>query len=159
MLLKEYFESAKFVVTLTRNGDYGLYGNESSGFKKRDLEKRAKIINDAHADIFISVHLNKYAHPSRRGAQVFYKLDSDDSKKYANAVQFQLNNLKESMRLYDVLPGDFYLLNTSSVKNAILVECGFLSNPEEERLLQTETYREKVAKAIFNGTLKYLLNL
>ncbi len=156
--LKEAFESKGYKVTLTRTDDSGLYDDTSPGFKLRDLKKRVEIIKNARPSIFISVHLNTYSSPKRRGAQVFYKKDSNNSKKLADSVQLELNLLKESKRMYDALSGDYYLLNSLDIPS-IIVECGFLSNPEEEKLLLSESYQKTLAKAIYNGTIRYFANL
>jgi N-acetylmuramoyl-L-alanine amidase len=156
--LKEVFESRGYKVTLTRTDNNGLYDDTSPGFKLRDLKKRVEIIKNAKPSIFISVHLNTYTSPSRRGAQVFYKKGSENSKKLADSVQLELNLLKESKRMYDALAGDYYLLNSLDIPS-IIVECGFLSNPEEENLLLSEEYQNTLAKAIYNGSIRYFTNL
>lgn len=156
--LKEMFESRGYKVTLTRTDENGLYDDTSPGFKLRDLKRRVEIIKNANPDLFISVHLNTYTSPMRRGAQVFYKKGNDYSKKLAENVQVELNLLKESKRMYDALSGDYYLLNSINIP-AIIVECGFLSNPEEEKLLLTSSYQKTLAKAIYNGTIRYFINL
>jgi N-acetylmuramoyl-L-alanine amidase len=73
-------------------------------------------------------------------------------------VQLELNLLKESKRMYDALSGDYYLLNSLDIPS-IIVECGFLSNPEEENLLLSEEYQNTLAKAIYNGSIRYFTNL
>ena len=155
--LKSILDNSGFTTILTRTDENGLYGDTSKGFKKRDLEKRVEITKKANPDIFISVHLNTYQNNSRRGAQVFYKKDNENAKKLATNIQLYLNLLKESKRMYDCISGDYYLLNNIKT-SAVIVECGFLSNLEEENLLLTNEYREKLAKAIFNGIVAYLLN-
>ncbi len=156
--LKDMFESRGYKVTLTRTDANGLYDDTSKGFKLRDLKKRVEIIKNANPNIFISVHLNTYTSPSRRGAQVFYKKGNDYSKKLAENVQLELNLLKESKRMYDALSGDYYLLNSLDIPS-VIVECGFLSNPEEEKLLLNDSYQKTLAKAIYNGTIRYFINL
>ena len=60
--------------------------------------------------------------------------------------------------MYDALSGDYYLLNNLE-GGVIIVECGFLSNPEEEKLLLTARYRKSVATAIYNGATRYMFNM
>lgn len=153
--LKKLFEKIGVEVIMTRESDVGLYGDTSEGFKVRDLKKRVQIINQNKPDLALSIHLNKYQKEYRRGAQVFYSNRNEKSKNLAKNVQFFLNLLPESKRIYDELLGDYYLLNYSNCP-MVIVECGFLSNNEEERLLQTENYQNKLANAMYNGILKYL---
>lgn len=145
-----------FSVFLTRENNGGLYGTEEPGFKLRDLKKRVEITNEISPDLFISIHLNKYVSKTRRGAQVFYKIADENSKNLATKIQNSLNLLPESKRMYDPLKGDYYLLNTLTFPS-VIVECGFLSNPEEEKLLLTKSYRQKLAKAIADGVIRYLI--
>ncbi len=156
--LKRVFESNGCIVTMTRNDENGLYDNTSKGFKLRDLKKRVEIAENANFDIFISIHLNKYTSPKRRGAQVFFKKDNEKSEMLAKSIQTELNLLKESKRMYDALTGDYYLLNCLD-GGAVIVECGFLSNPEEEKLLLTESYRKTLATAIYKGAIRYAFNM
>lgn len=152
--LKSLLEKDGCTVIMTRKDENGLYDNTNKGFKKRDLQKRVEISKNANFDVFISIHLNKYISPKRRGAQVFFKKGNDESKFLANCIQTELNLLKESIRMYDALTGDYYLLNCLN-GSAVIVECGFLSNPDEEKLLLTESYRKTLARAIRKGIIRY----
>lgn len=153
--LKNIFEKSGFKVILTRTDENGLYGEYSDGFKLRDLKKRVEIVNSSKADLFISVHMNKYSQPSRRGAQVFYKINDETSNYLAEKIQLRINLMKESSRICQALKGDYYVLNNSEIPS-VLVECGFLSNKKDEELLLSEQYREKLAIEIFKGAVDYL---
>ncbi len=144
-----------FDVVLTRSGSAGLYGIATKNLKRKDMEKRKEIINRAKPSIVVSVHLNKYALSSRRGAQIFYKKDCEYGKILAERVQTAFNELPESTRSFSALTGDYYILNCSNYPS-IIAECGFLSNPEEEALLITEEYQETVAYSLFKGIVDYL---
>lgn len=158
LILKELFENSNFKVVMTRSTDEGLYGDTSEGFKMRDLQKRVEIANNSSANLFLSIHLNTYKSPSRRGAQVFFNKGDLNSQNLADDIQTELNLLKQSKRMYDAITGDYYLLNQIKCSSCI-IECGFLSNPEEESLLLTSEYRNELANAIFKGSLRYLANL
>lgn len=153
--LKSVYENAGFKVVLTRTDENGLYGDTSPGFKLRDLQKRAQIVNSSNADMLISIHMNKYSQKSRRGAQVFYKANDKTSNFLAEKIQLRLNLMKESPRISNALKGDYYILNYSKIPS-VIVECGFLSNADDEKLLTTNEYQQKLALEIFKGSLEYL---
>ena len=152
--LKNNFLNAGFEVFMTREDNSGLYGTTDPGFKLRDLNKRVGIINSKNAKICISIHLNTYKSSSRRGAQTFYKKGDKNGEKLAKFIQNRINGLKLVPRLYNHLYGDYYLLNQCK-PTTVIVECGFLSSPDDERLLLTEEYRNDIALAIFNGSLDF----
>ncbi len=154
-LLQERFEEAGFRVVLTRKTEAGLYGLATPGFKKRDMQKRAEIICGANPALVISVHMNFFSLPSRRGAQVFFREDSESSKRLACNLQSSLNAMPDCARRSDPLRGDYFILNCSEYPSAI-VECGFLSNAEDEALLTDGGYRKELAGAIAAGAMTFL---
>ncbi|MDD7186210.1 MAG: N-acetylmuramoyl-L-alanine amidase [Clostridia bacterium] len=156
--LKTKFDKSGAKTVMTRKTEAGLYGIYSKGFKRRDMQKRKQITLNAKADVFVSIHLNYYSSPLRRGAQVFYKIDDEKSKSLADIVQAELNGGNECDRDYTALAGDYYVLNEADCA-AILCECGFLSNAEDEKLLLTDEYRAEIAEKIFNGIEKYRFSL
>lgn len=153
--LEEYFKNANFKVVLTRTSDDGLYGAAKVNLKKADMLKRKEIIEQADPALVISVHMNKYSGASRRGAQVFYKKGEEKGRSVAEYVQSAFNEIDPKIKDYSPLTGDYYILNVSPCP-AIIAECGFLSNPEDETLLLTDEYQDKLAYAIFKGSVKYL---
>ena len=154
-ILQEKFEAAGFDAVLTRRSEAGLYGTTAPGHKKRDMAARAKIIGEAAPVLLLSVHQNFFSDSARRGAQAFYRPDLPSSKALACALQSALNQMPECVKKTSPVAGDYFILKCSEAPSAI-VECGFLSNLEDERLLVTREYREKLASAIFAGALTYL---
>lgn len=152
--LQEDFENAGFAVVLTRTDEGGLYGLPTEGFKKRDMQKRKEIIESAAPRLMISVHQNNFVSDrSRRGGQVFYNGESEEGKALADSIQSRLNALGGCA--YSALKGDYYMLNCTQY-TSVIVECGFLSNAEDEKLLTSKSYREQLAYEIFTGTLAFL---
>jgi len=147
--------NAGFEVVMTRNSQGGLYGAYSKGFKMRDMKKRKEIINKANADMVISIHQNFCPLPSRRGAQVFFNGESGQGKAFADCVQASLNGMEECVKQTSALAGDYYMLKCTT-SPSIIVECGFLSNTEDEKLLITKEYQTALAQAIFKGILQFL---
>ena len=140
-------------VVQTRTTEDGLYGVFASGFKMRDMKARKAIIEEANPDLVVSIHLNSFTSSTSKGAQVYYKPNSEISKELAEKMQNLFAKNLENSRT-ECFEGDFYIL-TCTKKPGILVECGFLSNPEEEQLLITDDYQQKVAYQIFCGIVSY----
>lgn len=152
---EKYFIDAGINVVLTRSSEAGLYGVASATLKRRDMEKRREIIKKTQPTLVISVHQNFFPSSSRRGGQVFYASGRENSEKLAERVQNSLNALYEDVKDYTPLTGDYYILNCTEYPS-IIAECGFLSNPKDEELLITEEFQNKIAYAIFAGTIDYL---
>ncbi len=153
--LEKNLISAGLSVSLTRKNDAGLYGVATKNLKRRDMEKRRDIILKENPDIVISIHMNKYSVSTRRGAQVFYKSGDEKAKSLAQNVQNSLNSMEQSTRQCSILTGDYYILNCTEYPS-IIVECGFLSNPEDEKLLIDENYQEDITYHILKGVIAYI---
>ena len=153
--LKKQLEERGVRVVMTREKKSVL--EDGIGSKSDDFEKRKSIINDNSPDLVISIHQNKFPDSTRRGAQVFYNASSEQGKSLATAVQTSLNNLNQEKvgRSFSALKGDYYILNCSPYPSCI-VECGFLSNPNDEELLLNAEYRENLSALIVKGTFAYL---
>ena len=140
-------------VVMTRSNMNGLYEETASNKKRSEMEKRRKIINSSNADLMISLHMNSFPLPSCSGAQIFYAKDSESGFNLAKSVQTSVCQSFDNARDY-VTVGDYFVLNVSAMP-AVLVECGFLSNPEEEKNLLDETYRQNFCYALLAGILSY----
>jgi N-acetylmuramoyl-L-alanine amidase len=152
--LKGYFSGAGFKVVMTRSDNGGLYGLATKGFKMRDMKKRKQIIEDCKADMVISVHQNSCPIPSRRGGTVFFDKTSSCGKALADLIQNAINAMEECVKKNEALAGDYYMLKCTE-SPSVIVECGFMTNAEDDTLLSTEAYQEKIAYAIFKGAVSY----
>lgn len=144
-------------VIMTRGSDTDLVEKDFKGsYKERHrlgLTRRVEKANQTGADLFISIHTNADPNPRWRGAQTFYHPDSMESKNAAEAVQKEIKeSLKNTSR--EALAGDYFVMNNTEMP-AVLVEVGFISNPEEGKLLCDEEYQRKIAYAICLGIEKY----
>ncbi len=147
--LKRVLQKNGYKVVMTRQNTDGLYGLSSKNKKQKDMQTRKEIIEQAKADLVVSIHQNQYPRMNVRGAQVFYAPGSETGKAMAEKMQAALNtNLEACTRTAH--EGDYYILQCSSTPS-LLIECGFLSNPEDEKLLLDTSYREKIAYTIFTG--------
>ena len=137
-------------VILTRTGDYALCDDNPPIRKKlQDMQRRAARIEEGGADVVLSIHMNEYAGRGERGPQVFYRENCPAGRLLAGALQAALDEALKPPKPRPSLGGDYYIL-TLGVPS-VLVECGFLSNREEEALLLTAAYRGKIAEAIVQG--------
>lgn len=152
--LRGYFADAGFNVVMTRNTNAGLYGSPAKGFKMRDMKKRKEIIENSAADVVISIHQNLCPIPSRRGGTVFFDKNSECGKALAGYIQSSINGMAECVRKNEALAGDYYMLKCTQ-SPSVIVECGFLSNADDEALLISEEYQKKIAYAIFKGAVGY----
>lgn len=152
--LKGNFTAAGFNCVMTRTNEAGLYGDTSKGFKMRDMQRRKEIIENSDADMVISIHQNSCPLPSKRGGIVFYDKSSTESGALAAMIQSELNALPECKKPSAALHGDYYMLKCTQ-SPSVIVECGFLTNAEEDKLLNDESYQRAVAYAIFKGAVSY----
>ena len=154
--LKSALEGFGFVVDLTRRTEGGLYGAATKGFKKRDMQKRKELIEESDPDLVISIHQNFYPSKRSRGGQVFFRKDNKEGEKLALALQKKLNALYalEKVSGRKVASGDFFMLQCADCPS-VLVECGFLSSPADEALLNREVWRKRLAEFLAEGVLGY----
>ena len=119
------------------------------------MPARKEIILESNPTLVISIHMNKFSSANRSGGQVFFKENDEKSKLLASLIQTNLNLISISKRDFSPLQGDYYILNCSNIPS-VICECGFLSNREEEMLLITDEYQQKLAQSIFDAVIKYL---
>ncbi|MEG1923897.1 MAG: N-acetylmuramoyl-L-alanine amidase, partial [Clostridia bacterium] len=153
LILETKLKENGFTVVMTRKTKDGLYGSSGPGFKRRDMKARREIIENAHADLVISIHINSYVSPYRSGPQVFFQKNAEKGKQFAEIMQKSLNKNLHCNNLF--LSGDFYICREVSVPS-IIVECGYLSNISDEEKLLKKDYRENIANAIMEGCMGFL---
>lgn len=159
--LQNLLEQSGSTVILTRSDENSIYKLDSDTIREKkisDIHNRVKIGNESSADIFVSIHLNKISESKYSGWQTFYKQNNEESKKLATAIQNNLNDAiqKENNRVPAKL-NTVYIMKHVEIPITI-VECGFLSNPEEEQNLLTDEYQDKLAWGIYNGINDYFYN-
>lgn len=148
--LQEYLEQSGSYVILTRETDEALGDN-----KNEDFKKRKEIVNESEADILVSIHQNSFPKINAKGAQVFYYNSSESGKLLAQCIQDNIYNIADSSNQRQIKANtDYYMLRVSKIP-AVIVECGFLSNTEDEAKLNTEEYQQKMAWAIYSGIVDY----
>lgn len=143
-------------VVMTRKEDQGLYDPSALNKKAQDMQRRIALLEEVSPVLTVSIHQNSYSDPSVRGPQVFYYESSQEGKKLAQAVQEEMNQKLLPQRPRQIKRNTSYYLLKRSKGTLVIVECGFLTNPEEAELLQKEEYQQKVAGAVADGIESYL---
>ena len=151
--LEETLESEGAIVYLTRYGDYDLSVKNAVNRKRSDLSRRANLINNSNCDLYISIHLNSDKSSTWRGAQVFYVDANKNNKLFADILQTQLKNdlktKREDKKIYDQ-----YMYRRINIPG-VLLEAGFISNPNERYQLQQANYQKKLSISVKNAIIEY----
>ena len=156
--LQNLLEQSGTTVILTRSDENAIYDIDAKTLKQKkisDIHNRVKIGNESSADLFVSIHLNKIPQQQYDGWQTFYKAGSNEGKKLAESIQNNLNEAiqKENNRIAKTID-NIYIIKHVEIPITI-VECGFLSNPTEEKKLLEDDYQNRLAWGIYNGIIDY----
>lgn len=151
--VKMNLEKEKITVMMTRETDEWVGTGENGSTKAGDMKARVKMINEIKPTIVVSIHQNSYQDSEVKGAQVFYYSHSSEGEKLAKIMQECLREIDTENHRQVKANDTYYLLKRTEVPT-IIVECGFLTNPEEAAKLAGEEYQAQVAQAIVNGIKK-----
>lgn len=155
--LKKHLERQNIRVIMTRTDDRNLADANATNEKIADMKQRVAKMNSKQPDAVISIHQNSYTDSSVKGAQVFYYERSKEGKILAELLQKSLiSNVDPQNHRVAKANSDYYILKNTSAPT-VIVECGFLSNPEEESLLISAAYQEKLVEALQKGICAYLV--
>ena len=157
--LEKELDCLGYSVIMTRKDENNIADSDKQDtirkMKVSDLTNRVKIINESNADMCISIHMNKFASEKYYGWQTFYNKNSEYNKILAEKIQKGIsNNIKRENNREAISIKNIKLTDESKIPTAI-VECGFLSNEEDLRLLQTEEYRKNLVEGIIEGIENY----
>ena len=156
LLLKSELETRGYSVTMTRETDKGLYDASANNKKAQDMQRRIAMIGEKSPVLSVSIHQNSYPDPAIKGAQVFYYTSSVEGKQLAKRLQERLVKGLDPQNHRQAKANDSYYLLKKTACPIVIVECGFLSNPQEEALLTDSVYQERVAWNIFMGIMQEL---
>ena len=145
----ELLESADIKVVMTREND------KVPDAKKEDLNQRIELINRTKPTLALCIHQNSYPDASIRGAQVFYHTVTAEAEDIAAVIQEQLRTVDPENTRQIKENNTYYMLKNTKVPT-VIVECGFLTNPEEAEKLTQEEYQQQIAQAICEGIVKWL---
>ena len=148
--------ATKVVVLDSGHGgdDPGKIG--ANGVKAQDMQRRIAMIREHMPVLSVSIHQNSYPDAAVKGAQVFYYTDSKEGEKLALCMQAALVAGLDPANHRKAKGNKTYYMLKKTDAVLVICECGFLSNPEEEALLNTKEYQKKVADALCDGVLTYL---
>ncbi len=158
--LREFLIVGGYNVVMTREDDRLIFDEGINTIKKQktsDIRNRLKIINEHPEALFISIHQNNFTQAKYNGAQVFYGRKNTDSQILAQAIQSSFHTMLQPDNAREVKKTgkEIYLLYHSEIPS-VMVECGFLSNPEECESLKIDEYQNQVAFVIYAGLSQYI---
>ena len=157
---RDFLTLMGYRVVMTRENDT-LLADEGAGTvraqKRSDLKNRLEIMEGTPNSVGVSIHQNHFSQSYVHGAQVFYG-KADGSRELAERIQKNIATYLQADNKRKIKEADssLFILNNNRANPSVMVECGFLSNPEEEKLLKTAEYQEKTAWAIYMGVMAFL---
>jgi N-acetylmuramoyl-L-alanine amidase len=158
-LLAKQLEDAGYRVIMTREEDKLVYKEGTTDItdkRRQDLNRRKDIMDNSGADIVVSIHMNDFSQSKYYGAQVFYPPNSEKSKLLAICVQKTIREDVDPSNKREALLKSTPIVILRNLKTpTIIVECGFLSNQQEEQKLRNDQYQLRIAKAIKSGIDQY----
>ena len=161
--LRDMLTISGYTVEVTRDSDRSIHDDGIEGIaaqKSSDMDNRLALFNSRSDAVCVSIHQNQFTDPIYSGAQMFYAKDNAESKRFAECMKKQFVSLLQPHNERETKPvgSEMYLIHNSK-NTALLVECGFLSNHEEAKLLENPDYQKKVAFTIMTGAQEYLLTM
>lgn len=160
--LRDLLQISGYKVEVTRDSDISIHDSGIEGLanqKSSDMDNRLALFNKYDNAVCISIHQNQFTDPIYNGAQMFYSATDSRSEALAKSLQKSFTEILQPDNNREIkLCGKELFLCYFSENPTVMAECGFLSNPEEAALLNTEEYQQKIAMTIFAGLSNYLNN-
>lgn len=159
LALRDMFEMSGFEVVLTRDEDISIYDPGVEGIRNQklnDMDNRLAIIQKYPDSIFLCIHQNNFTDPKYFGGQMFYNNNNPQNRTLAQIMQNKFAQLQPGNGREIKLTGEELFLLKSNKNPSLMIECGFLSNPEEEQKLSTWEYQQKVAFTIYGGVMEFI---
>ncbi|WP_312642464.1 N-acetylmuramoyl-L-alanine amidase [Hydrogenoanaerobacterium sp.] len=160
--LNTMLKASGYNTVMTRETDISIHDPQYTTIRRQkvsDIQNRLKIAEETPNSIFVSIHQNRFEQSKYYGAQIFYSTNNAEGKILAETLRTQFKTLLQPENERETKPAqkNLYILHHATCP-AVLVECGFLSNPQEAELLSTEEYQQKVAFTVYTGLMSYLEN-
>ena len=146
-------------VVEVRDKDISVYSDGASTLREKktsDLHNRVELFNSSGNSIVVSIHQNKFDNSGYSGTQIFYSVNDQNSSALAESIRTAVVMLLQPDNTRELKPAgsDIYILENAQVP-AVIVECGFLSNDNERKLLSDSSYQQQMAYAVAMGVLEY----
>ncbi|MBR6760637.1 MAG: N-acetylmuramoyl-L-alanine amidase [Oscillospiraceae bacterium] len=158
--LRELLEAMGYPVIVTRDSDRSIHDKGIEGIanqKSSDMDNRLAVFNQYENAVCISIHQNQFTDPQYSGAQMFYSDTNPNSEGLAQQLQNQFREMLQPENQREIkLCGTELFLCYYCKNPTVMVECGFLSNPDEAALLKTTEYQQKVAFTIFSALQQWI---
>lgn len=158
-ILRDMLELSGFDVVLTRSEDISIYDAGVEGIRNQklsDMDNRLKIVQSYPDSIFLCIHQNNYTDPQYFGGQMFYNNNNPNNRTLAQIMQNKFAELQPGNDREIKLSGEELFLLKSNQNPSLMIECGFLSNPDEEARLSTWEYQQQVAFTIYGGVMEFI---
>lgn len=155
--LQEVLEGKGIKTIMTRTDENSLYNIETNirDMKRKDMAKRMEIMKKSNADIFVSIHMNFFTGASVNGLRVFYAANHSEIKPLAEKIQDKMHDITGAKTTAVKTADTTLFLMKNPPIPALLIECGFLSNADEEKKLNNDDYQSRLAWAIADAIEKY----
>lgn len=158
--LKDMLTCSGYQVVMTRDSDRSIYDSTAGTIREKkvsDLHNRVKLMNADDNRIVVSIHQNKFEQSQYWGTQIFYSPQHPQSEKLAASIRQSVVGLLQPDNKRELKKADNQIFILANAKNpAVIVECGFLSNPEEAARLSDDAYCQQMAFAVYGGIVSYL---
>lgn len=157
--LRDFLRINGYTVIMTRESDMSIHDDSAKTIRQKkvsDMNNRLNIIKSLPGSIFISIHQNSFPQSQYSGTQVFYSKNNPDSEKLAEVVKTGIDGFIKPKKSRKIKPiGKTSFLMNQTTETSILIECGFLSNSEDVRLIQDNAYQGKLALSTLYGLVFY----
>jgi len=162
IMLNTMLKAGGYNTVMTRDDDVSIHDPQYTSVRQQkvsDIRNRLKIAEETPNAIFVSVHQNRFEQSKYYGTQIFYSTNNKEGKILAETLRKQFKTLLQPENERETKPAqkNLYILHHATCP-AVMVECGFLSNPREAELLSTEEYQQKVAFTIYTALMSYFEN-
>lgn len=151
-ILRDQLMAKGAVVYMTRESDVDLSSKWDERKKRGDLYRRILMYKKYGAELYLSIHINYYSNSSESGAEVLYNPINPENKIFGEILMKNFKTALGSRR--KLKKTDLYMYKNTTVPG-VLIECGFLSNPNERYLMQRESYQKKLSKVITDSVIDY----
>ena len=153
--LRENLKNKGATVYLTRESDKDLALNNTKNRKRSDLIGRAYLINKTKPNMYISIHVNHLSNSKYKGLQIFYNSKNKENKQIAELLTKYIKEKTWNVRDYKI--NNTYYMYKNITPPGVLIEVGFLSNPDDRYRLTHEEYQDRIVANITYAVEKYFL--